>query len=93
MRVGKQSAPRCQSINIRSSGLRMPTKAPDPVIQVINRDEQHIRPRFRRACFNTNQDSEDKDDQSAFQGNSIAFVKMTSAHETRPAAKHGATVF
>ena len=30
-------------IDIRRLGLRMTTETPDPVIEIINRDEQHIR--------------------------------------------------
>ena len=93
MRVGKQRAPRRQSINIRSLGLRMPAKTPDPVIQVVDRDEQHIRPRISRVCFNARQDSKPKDDQSAFQGDSIAVVRVASVKQAQIAANYGAGVF
>lgn len=33
----------CKGINMRSSGLRVPSKAPNPVVQVIYRDEKDIR--------------------------------------------------
>ena len=43
MGVGKQYTPLGQAIHIRRQRLRMPSKAANPVIQIIDCDEQHIR--------------------------------------------------
>lgn len=45
MSVGKQSAFRGQSINIGSPGLRVPVKAANPVIQIVDCNEQDVWPR------------------------------------------------
>ncbi len=42
--VGKRHAHFSESIQIRSLRLRIPPQMPDPVIQIVDRNKQHIRP-------------------------------------------------
>lgn len=49
MRVRERHAPRDQPIDVRRFGLRMTSQMSCPVIQVIDGDEQYIRPLFRIA--------------------------------------------
>jgi hypothetical protein len=42
MGIRKQNSPFSQSVDIRRLHLRMPAHATDPVVQVINRNQQHI---------------------------------------------------
>ena len=41
--IGKQDAPFRQPINIWGPRIRMSVKAADPIVQIIDRNEQHIR--------------------------------------------------
>ena len=43
VRLLKWSSPLRKSVNAWGLGLRMPSKTPNPVIQVINRNEKDIR--------------------------------------------------
>ena len=42
MRVGEQHAPLRQPINVRRLHLRIPAETADPIVQVINGDEQDV---------------------------------------------------
>jgi hypothetical protein len=51
--VAEGHSPSCQSIEIWRDCLTIATKMADPVIQVINRDEQHIHSGIAIACDGT----------------------------------------
>ncbi|MDG1241531.1 MAG: hypothetical protein P8P52_03105 [Opitutae bacterium] len=44
MSIRKQNTSLRQSVDIRRLHLRVPAHATDPVIQIVNRNQQHIRP-------------------------------------------------
>ena len=46
MRIGEEHAALCKSIEVWRSRLRMTSKTTNPIIQVIDRNEQYIRPRY-----------------------------------------------
>jgi hypothetical protein len=43
MSVGEEHAARRETIDIRSSRLRVSPKATDPVVEIVDYDEEHIR--------------------------------------------------
>jgi hypothetical protein len=45
MRVRKKRAPRREGIDVRRLRLRVAAEAADPIVQVIDRDEEHVRRR------------------------------------------------
>ena len=49
MRVHEQHAARSQPIHVRRQRLRMALQAADPVVEIIDRDEEHVRLRSRAA--------------------------------------------
>ena len=44
MGVREKHSPRCQAIDMRSFRLGMPAENADPVVEVVNSDEQYITP-------------------------------------------------
>ena len=48
MGVAEQHTAPGKAIDVRRAHLRVSPEAADPVVQVVNRDEQHIRPLGRR---------------------------------------------
>jgi hypothetical protein len=42
VRIGKGGSPLCQSIHMRSLNLWMTSQRPDPIIEIVNGDEQNI---------------------------------------------------
>jgi hypothetical protein len=55
--MGEQYASRRQPIEVRSQGLRMSLQTADPVIQIVDRNKQHI---GMLACFRTTAGDGDK---------------------------------
>ena len=45
MSIGEKHTALCQSVEVWCPRLRMSSKTTDPIVQVIDRNEQHIRPR------------------------------------------------
>ena len=43
MRVRKNRAPRGQAVHVRCLRLRMPLQRPDPIVEIIDGDEEHVR--------------------------------------------------
>jgi hypothetical protein len=44
MGIGKKNATIREAINVRRVSLGMPAQTADPIIEIINRDEQDVRP-------------------------------------------------
>ena len=44
MGVGEERPAPCQAVDVRRLGLRMSAQASDPIVQVIDRDEQDVGP-------------------------------------------------
>ena len=44
MSVGKQDAAGGEAIDVGGFGLRVSSQAPDPIIQIVHRDEKNIGP-------------------------------------------------
>ena len=76
MRVREQRATPRQRIDARCFHLRMPAEAADPIVLVINGDEEHVWTRIRRAKCG----GEAKQQQGKFHGapaNAAATAKLT----------------
>ena len=47
MSVGEQRPAPSQAVDVRRPRLRVPTQASNPIVQVVDRDEQDVRPPIR----------------------------------------------
>ena len=44
MGIGEDDAAACQPIHVRRLNLRMAAQEADPIVQVVDHDQQHVRP-------------------------------------------------
>lgn len=62
MGVGEENTARGESIEIRREGLRVPPEAADPIVQIIDREEQDVRRLLRRDGRRTTGDQDCRED-------------------------------
>ena len=68
MGVGEERPPPRQAVDVRRLHLRMSAQAPNPIVQVIDRNEQDVRPLFRGFAGRVRHGRDRQGDDRKYQG-------------------------